>query len=135
MKLRRGSSGHALLHVRHQGVGVDVVQDGRHDKEGEEQGQTHQHGVGGCLACAQGLSQNRQNNDDAHKRGHHEQEGWQQRERCHQGQQLQRQAVLLLAFGPACDIQHGDALSRGGKWKCEQGQRNDGAGQNDGLLE
>ena len=127
--------GHAFLHVGHQGVGVNVVQDGRHNKQGEEQSQTHQHGVGGRLACAQCLAQNGQHNDDAHKGGHHEQKRWQQGKRCHQGQQLERQAVLLLAFGAACDVDHGDALSGGGQWESQHGQGNDAGGQEPGLLD
>ena len=86
------------IHIRADCIVVDRLKNGRHDEEGQEQSETYQHRVRRSLRSAQGLAQDRQHNDDAHKRGHHEQHRWQQREGRHQAQQLQTHAVLLAGF-------------------------------------
>ncbi|MNY40942.1 hypothetical protein D3C86_1757210 [compost metagenome] len=88
-----------LVEIRLQGILVYLLEHRRHDEQGEKQRQADQDLVGRRLLQTQGLTQDREDDDDPGETGHQHDEGRNETQRRHDQQDLQADRVLLLAFG------------------------------------
>ncbi len=91
--------GKLLRQVRLQGILIHPVEDRRHDEHGQKQRHAGEDLVRRRLLQAEGLTQNREDNDDPREAGHQHDERRNEAQRGHDQQNLQTDRIFLLTIG------------------------------------